>query len=53
MEALLQQRQGLISSQLDIKLCSLSQLAVLTDCDTKAVPGGQDLFLVPITQISE
>lgn len=35
----------MISSQLDIKLGSLSQLAVLTDCDTKAVPGGQDLFL--------
>lgn len=39
--------------ELDIELPSLSQSAVHTDCDTKAVPGGQDLFLGPITQSSE
>lgn len=43
----------MISSQLDIKLRSLSQLVVLIDCDTEAVPRGQDLFLVPVTQSRE
>lgn len=47
-QASLQQRWGVISGQLDTDLRSLS--AVLSGCDAKAEPGGQDLILVPIKQ---